>query len=108
VLVPPFDSLPQRNSVTHQPDSTIQVVAALDIIDAIAVANIETGLAAVPPDRVLDEPGKGLRELEVLQPKHLPVQNSHDRAKHQFVLLAARTKAASSALKRAVSSQKGA
>jgi hypothetical protein len=57
--------------------------------------------------RVLDEPGKGLRELEGLQPKRLPVQN-HMTGPNQFVLLAARTKAASSALKRAVSSQKGA
>jgi hypothetical protein len=58
----PFDSLPQRNSVTHQPDSTIQVVAALDIIDAIAVADIEPIPGAVLPDRVLDEPGKSLRK----------------------------------------------
>jgi hypothetical protein len=34
----------------------------LDIIDAIAVTNIEAALAAVRPDRVLDEPGKGLRK----------------------------------------------
>ena len=57
----PFDSLPQRNSVTHQPDSTIQVVAALDIINPVAVANIEAVLGAVLPDRVLDKPGKDLR-----------------------------------------------
>ena len=38
------------------------LLAAMGIIDAIAVANIEAALAAVLPDRVLDEPGKGLRK----------------------------------------------
>ena len=32
------------------------------IINPVAVANIETVLGAIPPDRVLDEPGKGLRK----------------------------------------------
>jgi hypothetical protein len=31
----------------------------LTIVDAIAVADVEAGLGAIPPDRVLDEPGKG-------------------------------------------------
>ena len=57
-----FDSLAHHHAITHQAYSTIQVVAALDIINPIAVANIETTLAAVLPDRVLDEPGKGLRK----------------------------------------------
>jgi hypothetical protein len=57
-----FDSLPQRNSVTHQAYSTIHVVAASDIIDAIAIADIETTLAAILPDRVLDKARKGLRK----------------------------------------------
>jgi hypothetical protein len=35
---------------------------ALDIIDAIAVEDIEAALAAVSPDRVLHEPGKSLRK----------------------------------------------
>src|SRR6202043_818642 len=52
----------QRNSVTHQPDPAIQVAAASGVVDAIAVADIEAALAAVAPDRVLDEPGKSLRK----------------------------------------------
>jgi hypothetical protein len=103
-----FASPAQHDPVAHRPHSAIQIAAALPIVGAITVANIETTLAAILPDRVLDRRESGLRELEGLQPKHLPVQNSHDRAKHQFVLLAALTKAASSALNRAVSSQKGA
>jgi hypothetical protein len=53
----------QRDAITHQAYSTIQVVAALDITDAIAVANGEAALAAIPPDRVLDELGKSLRKF---------------------------------------------
>ena len=34
----------------------VDVVARLAIINAIAVAHVEAGLGAVPPDRVLDEP----------------------------------------------------
>jgi hypothetical protein len=63
-----FDSLPQRNSVTHQAYSTIHVVAALDIIDAIAIADIETTLAAILPDRVLDKARKGLRKAQIELP----------------------------------------
>jgi hypothetical protein len=58
----PFDSLPQRNSVTHQSHSTVHVAAPFGVIDAIAVADIEPIPGAVLPDRVLDEPGKGLRK----------------------------------------------
>ena len=39
-----------------------RLFAALDIIDAIAVADIEPIPGAVLPDRVLDEPGKSLRK----------------------------------------------
>jgi hypothetical protein len=52
----------QRDAITHQACSAIQVAAATRIIDTIAVADIEAALAAVLPDRVLDEPRKGLRE----------------------------------------------
>jgi hypothetical protein len=48
--------------VAHRAHSVVQVAAAVGIIDAIAVADIEAALAAVPPDRVLDEPGKGARK----------------------------------------------
>ena len=37
-------------------------------IDAIAVANVEATLAAILPDRVLDEPGKGLRKRRIELP----------------------------------------
>jgi hypothetical protein len=56
------DCLSQDHPITHQADPAIQVVAALDIINAIAVADIEAALAAIPPNCVLDEPGKGLRK----------------------------------------------
>ena len=62
------DSFPQRDTITHEAHWTIQVVAALDIINPVAVANIETVLGAIPPDRVLDKPGKGLRKVGVELP----------------------------------------
>ena len=40
----------------------VNVGARLSIIDPIAVADVEAGLGAVPPDRVLDEPRERLRE----------------------------------------------
>ena len=61
-------SLPQRDAITHQAYSAIHVVAALDIIDPIAVADIEPTLAAVLPDRVLNEPGKGPRKRRIELP----------------------------------------
>ena len=39
----------------------VNVRARLPIINPIAVAYIEAALAAVPPDCVLNEPGKDLR-----------------------------------------------
>src|SRR5271166_1058064 len=46
----------------------LDVVARLPIIDAIAVADVEAGLGAVPPDRVLDEPWKRLRKAGIELP----------------------------------------
>ena len=46
----------------------IDVGARLPIIDPIAVADVEAGLGAVPPDRVLDEPWKRLRKLRIELP----------------------------------------
>ena len=42
------------------------VCAPAAIVDLIAVADVEAGLGAVPPNRVLDEPGKrlGKRRIE--------------------------------------------
>jgi hypothetical protein len=53
------EARPQHDPITHQARSAIQLAAAMGIIDLIAVADIEAALAAVPPDRVLDEPGEG-------------------------------------------------
>jgi hypothetical protein len=63
----------QRDTITHQPDSTIHVAAALGIIDPIAVANIKPVLAAVFPDGVLNEPGEGLRKRRIELPGISPV-----------------------------------
>ena len=41
---------------------TVYIVARLAIVDAIAVADSEAALGAIPPDRVLNEPGKHRRE----------------------------------------------
>ena len=43
----------------------IAVLAWLAVVDAIAVANVKTGLGAVPPDCVLDKPRENLREAAV-------------------------------------------
>jgi hypothetical protein len=40
----------------------VHVGTSLGIINAIAVANGEAALAAIPPDRVLNELGKDLRK----------------------------------------------
>jgi hypothetical protein len=60
VLGSTFGNPAQRDAVTHEPHSTIQVSTAVGIIDPIAVADIEATPAEILPDRVLDEPGKGL------------------------------------------------
>ena len=40
----------------------------MTVINAVAVAHIEATLAAIPPDRVLDKPGKGLRKARIELP----------------------------------------
>ena len=40
----------------------VHVLARLAIIDPIAVADVEAGLGAVPPDCMLNEPRKRLRK----------------------------------------------
>src|ERR1700737_5260048 len=57
-----FDGLAQRDAITHQADPAIIVLATPSIINPVAVANIEAVLGAVLPDRVLNEPGEGLRK----------------------------------------------
>ena len=50
----------QRHSVTSFADPAIKVVAAIVVVDAVAVAHVEPFLRAIPPDRVLHEPREGL------------------------------------------------
>ena len=53
----------------------VDVIARMAIIDAIAVADIETGLGAVPPDRVLNEPWKRLRKPGIELPGIDPLRH---------------------------------
>jgi hypothetical protein len=59
-----YSAIPVTNTV----NLTVDIFARLLIIDAVAVADIETAPGAVPPNRVLDEPGKhrGKRRIEGL------------------------------------------
>jgi hypothetical protein len=61
-------SRPKRDPITHQAYSAIHVGAAVTVINAVAVAHIEATLATIPPDRVLDEPGEGLRKARIELP----------------------------------------
>ena len=55
----------QFDAITAAVQLTVQIFAANSVIDPVAVADIEATLAAVPPDRELHEPGKGLRKLGI-------------------------------------------
>jgi len=44
---------------------TVRIVARLSIIDPIAIAHSKAALSAVPPDRVLHEPGQHHRECGI-------------------------------------------
>ena len=44
------------------------VLAPLPVIDPVAVADVEALLAAIPPDRELDEPGEDRRETRIELP----------------------------------------
>src|SRR3984893_17814840 len=48
----------ERSSIANIMNLTVDILARLAVIDAIAIANIETAPGAIPPDRVLDEPRK--------------------------------------------------
>jgi hypothetical protein len=65
----------QSHTVTHQPYPAFQVSAPFRIINPIAVADMEAASAAIPPDRVLDEPGKGLRKGWIELPGVDPLGN---------------------------------
>jgi hypothetical protein len=50
----------QNEPITAAVQLAPHVCAAATVINLIAVADVETGLGTVPPNRVLDEPGKHL------------------------------------------------
>jgi len=60
-----FGSSAQRHAVAHGSHSAIAVGASFAVINAVAVADIEAVLIAISPNRVLNEPGKGLRKSRV-------------------------------------------
>ena len=53
------------NSITNIVNLTVDVLARLSVINPVAVAHVEAAPGAVPPDRVLDEPGKHGRERRI-------------------------------------------
>ena len=53
-----FSARPQHKPITAAVQPTPHIRAPAAVIDLIAVADIETQLGAVPPNRVLNEPGK--------------------------------------------------
>src|SRR3982074_934542 len=55
----------QRDAIAHAMQPTIHVVAAFIVVDAIAVADVEPVLRAVPPDRMLHKPRECPREPQV-------------------------------------------
>jgi hypothetical protein len=57
----------QRNSRANIVNLTVDILARLAVIDPVAVANIKAAAGAIPPDRVLDEPGKHHRERGIGQ-----------------------------------------
>src|SRR5262249_60243834 len=62
---PLFRSSAQPHAVAHGSHSAIAVGASFAVINAVAVADIEAVLIAISPNRVLNEPGKGLRKSRV-------------------------------------------
>jgi|SRR6516165_11286469 len=52
----------ERSAITHAMKLTVDVVASRVVVDAIAVAHVESVFCAVPPDRVLHKPREGLWE----------------------------------------------
>src|ERR1039457_3654412 len=53
----------------------VSILAGVPVVNTVAVANVQIALRAVPPDRVLHEPGKGLRECSVERPGIDPGRN---------------------------------
>src|ERR1019366_9603781 len=71
-------SLYQWFTVTLRVQLAISILAGVPVVNAVAVANVQIALGAVPPDRVLHEPGKGLRECSVERPGIDPGRDRSD------------------------------
>ena len=56
----PFSAHVQNEPITTAVQPAPHIRAPAAIVDLVAVANVETRLGAVPPNRALDEPGKHL------------------------------------------------
>jgi hypothetical protein len=69
----------QFDAITAAVQLTVQIFATNLVIDPVAVADIEATLAAVPPDRELHEPGKGLRKLRIERSRVNVVGNALDQ-----------------------------
>src|SRR5664280_433136 len=54
------------------------ILAGVAVVNMVAVANVQIALGAVPPDRELHEPRKGLRECSVERPGVDPGRNRPD------------------------------
>ena len=67
------------------------VIARLPIVYAIAVADVEARLGAVPPDRVLDEPRKRLRKPGIELPGINPLRHCLNNVGAAASLVAGRT-----------------
>src|SRR6476660_9247918 len=55
---------------------TVDIVTRLAVMDAVPVADVEPGLGAVAPDRILHEPRKHRRERRVESPGVDPLGHS--------------------------------
>ena len=56
----------------------MSILAGVAVVNTVAVANVQIALGAVPPDRELHEPRKGLREASVERPGIDPGRDSPD------------------------------
>jgi hypothetical protein len=91
---------------SHVSRTGLHVVTAFGIIDAIAIAHIQTLWAQYCQTAYWTNRGKVCGSSRVCNQSISP--STIIPGQHQFALLAARTKVDSSALKRAASSQNGA
>jgi hypothetical protein len=65
-------------TITMTANLAVNIRATLPIINAIAIAHVEAGLGAVPPDRMLDEPRKRLRKPGIELPGVDPGRHGRD------------------------------